>query len=192
MSDSHGEQRLRIAVKRHELTTTSSIREIRGIRNSLRPAKAVPVAAESRPLTTFDFVFESDAMLRWHEVEDFKKALAALLASHKFQSVSLRNEKGLQQRIESYWTLIGEAAIVKESGTDEPRATQQRRAMTKALAPKPQVTGTINIFDGDTRQSPVYRINLGKEQVNALNILQDVNVLPGDESSAGWCSVVSL
>lgn len=182
--DSHGEQRLRTAVKRHELTTTSGIREIRGIRNSLRrkPAKAVPVAAESRYLTTFDFVFESDAVLRWDEVEDFKNALTPLLAPHKFRFVSLRNENALQQRIESYWTLNGEAATVKKSSTDAHAVTLQRRAVTKTLAPKPQVTGTI--FDGDTRLSPVYRINISNEQITALNALQDVNVLPDEKSAA--------
>lgn len=104
--DSHGEERLRAAVKRHELTPTTGIREIRGIRNSLRPKPATPVptvSAASQHLTTLDFVFASDAVLRWSDIEAFKADLTALLAKHQLRPVSFRNEKALRRGIESYW-----------------------------------------------------------------------------------------
>jgi hypothetical protein len=104
--DAAGEKRLRAAVRRHELTPTSGIREIRTIGQSTRRRSTKPramSAAENGRAPMLEFVIEADDMLTWDVVEQFKAELTALLAKFNLRFPAdggLKNEAAIARSIE--------------------------------------------------------------------------------------------
>jgi hypothetical protein len=127
--DAAGEKRLRAAVKRHEVTPTSGIREIRVIRKSARRASAKSastIAPTTAQPTNFEFVVECDRVPRWTEVEQFQAELTELLTRHGLRPASgggLKNAKTIKQSIERHWARQDGA---EQSAQPTPERARQR------------------------------------------------------------------